>query len=94
MPSALNAAEMMYATGKSANATAISPTRWRHQFPQTASARRRRRSAARAPAAVRRVGVLERAHRMFSRAFVRQNETPEIVATMKKMTIETALASP
>ena len=31
---------------------------------------------------------------MFSSDFVRQNDTPEIDATMKKMMIETALARP
>jgi hypothetical protein len=30
----------------------------------------------------------------FSNAFVRENDTAEMVATMKKMMIDTALASP
>src|SRR5262249_47976743 len=34
------------------------------------------------------------AHRMFSSAFERQNEMPEIVATIRKMKIATVLASP
>ena len=36
----------------------------------------------------------ECAQLMFSNAFVRENDTAEIVATMRKMMIETALARP
>src|SRR6188472_1127535 len=52
VPSVLNADEMMYATGKSAKTTAISPTACRHQF-WSSDGFFRRRVAVRPEAVVR-----------------------------------------
>jgi hypothetical protein len=40
------------------------------------------------------LGLLDRRHLMFSSAFVRQNASEEIVATIRKMISAIALASP
>ena len=40
------------------------------------------------------LGLLERGHRTVSSPFVRQNEIAEMPATMKKMKMDTAAASP
>ena len=67
----------------------------RHQFPP--KTRRGRRGSPRSRLDAdrrRRLELLDGAHLMFSSAFVRQNASDEIVATMKKMIIATALASP
>ena len=90
--SRLNAAEATNQTGKSANTTAMIAD---EMAPPGLAERRRASAASASTCATRaRLAARQRAQLMFSSAFVRENDTAEIVATMKKMMIETALARP
>ncbi len=88
----LNAAEITYRIGKTANAIAseadeIAP-------PVCGEARPFRRATLGGASGRNGLGLFECGHRTVSRLFVRQNEIAEMPATMKKMKMDTAAARP
>ena len=88
----MNAAEMTQSTGNSAKASATQATTWRH--PVGAEHLAHRRLVVFERRRFRFVGLRDGVHRISSRDRVARKLNAEIVATIRKITSETAAAKP